>query len=104
MKFNRYGLIKIFEKAKEKFKEDIPCELDSLFHHPDRYRVTLVFAELRDDNILYCRVTGGQGDFPFPDNFCPEFWGDSPAVFLRYLKEDESPDDFQQDSFHPYRK
>ena len=95
------GLVKYFEPAENKFEWQIECSVNSLYNHPDRYRITSVITEYRD-GVLYCRNTGREGWFPFHDAFCPRFLGYYPAVFLRHLNEDENPDDFKSDVFLPY--
>ena len=94
-----YVLIKRFEPAQNKF--GAPATVSGMFSHPDRYRISV--AEAKEMNgILWCREVGREGRFPFPDNFCPNYLGEYPAVIAKIL---DNPDDrhlFEVDRFIEY--
>ena len=73
-------IIKRFEPATHLFCEQREF-LESRFNYPDRYRLPVAFMEIRD-GIPYCKELGRNGSFAFPDNFCPFYLGQYPAVIL----------------------
>ena len=100
----RYAFVKRFEPAYNRFT-DTPESLTNSFNHPDRYRISLVMTQV-EDGVVYCQEPGRQGSFPFPDNFCPMYLGEYPAVILRYLTPEEEQEKhlFQEDQFIPFTK
>jgi hypothetical protein len=71
--------VKFFEPAQGNQNKIV--ELDGILEHPDRYHYSNCWVEERS-GVLHCCVVGGQGWFPFPDNFCPRFLGYFPAIIL----------------------
>jgi hypothetical protein len=71
--------VKYFEPAKG--NQDTVLKLDGKTTHPDRYRFSNCWAEERS-GVLHCCLVGAEGWFSFPDNFCPRFLGEFPAVIL----------------------
>jgi hypothetical protein len=54
-------------------------------NHPARYRRVNCWGEMRNGTMHYCLV-GSQGWFAFPDNFCPIFLGEFPAIQVTPLR------------------
>jgi hypothetical protein len=68
-------------------------------NHPARYRRANCWREMRDGTMHYCLV-GSQGWFAFPDNFCPMFLGEYPAVVLGEISVDRA---MEGDRFEEYQ-
>ena len=94
-----YVLIKRFEPAQEKF--GAPPSVSGMFSNPDRYRISVAEAQEKD-GILWCREIGRSGSFPFPDNFCPLYLGEYPAVIAKILDDDSCRLLFEVDKFFEY--
>ena len=94
-----YVLIKRFEPAQSKF--GAPPTLSGMFSHPDRYRLSVAEAnEMR--GVLWCQELGREGRFPFPDNFCPNYLGEYPAVIVGVLDNPGDRHLFKVDKFIEY--
>jgi hypothetical protein len=50
-------------------------------HHPSRYTLKNAWLKI-EDGIPFCNQVGSVGWFAFPDNFCPRFLGEYPAIIL----------------------
>lgn len=53
----------------------------------DEYHYINAWGEMRG-NVLHCCVVGGEGWFPSPDSFCPNFLGYYPSVVLGQIERD----------------
>jgi hypothetical protein len=49
--------------------------------HPSRYALQNAWMKV-EGGIPHCLLVGGEGWFAFPDNFCPRFLGEYPAIIL----------------------
>lgn len=93
-------VIKLFEPAVhlDRVRKE---QLADPFNHPDRYRLSLGLMEVLD-GVPYCKESRKKDFYAFPDNFCPRYLGEYPAIILglngselfgedRFLQYDRTP-------------
>jgi hypothetical protein len=67
-------------------------------NHPARYRRVNCWGEIRNETMHYGLV-GAEVWFAFPDNFCPMFLGEFPAIVLGEISVDRK---MEGDRFEEY--
>lgn len=89
--------VKYFEPAKT--RKGYPPKLDSLFHHPDRFRFVNCFLEGEIDGDSQVSLVGQpEHPVPFTQGKCSHFLGEFEAEIIQVIPQDRI---LERDRFHP---